>query len=159
MKKIFVLLLFMGLAVSGMQLISYAQQDTLGGNNDTAAAQAPVADDNAAEADEAGAEGAAPAAAQQTKVSGHQLLKKYFIEGGVPFMTPILIILILGLALAIERIITLNLATVNTKKILANIENELSSGNVEKAKEICKSTRGPVASIFLPGIIPGFRRH
>ena len=45
-----------------------------------------------------------------------QELKKRFIEGGPGFMGIVLICLILGLAISIERIIFLNLATTNSKK-------------------------------------------
>jgi len=82
----------------------------------------------------------------------HQVLKDKFIEGGVGWMTPILLCLIFGLALVIERILYLNLATTNTSKLLVGIEDALKSGNVEKAKELCRSTRGPVASIFYQGL-------
>lgn len=83
---------------------------------------------------------------------GHQLIKKYFIEGGPLWMTPILICFIIGLAICIERIIMLNLATINAKKLLEQIDSALQSGNVEQAKEVTKSTRGPVASIFYQGL-------
>jgi biopolymer transport protein ExbB len=81
-----------------------------------------------------------------------QTIKKYFIDGGPMFMSFVLIALILGLALCIERIIYLNLATTNTKKLLEDIEAALASGGVEEAKEICRNTRGPVASIFYQGL-------
>jgi biopolymer transport protein ExbB len=81
-----------------------------------------------------------------------QTIKKYFIDGGPMFMSFVLIALILGLALCIERIIYLNLATTNTKKLLEDIEAALSSGGVEEAKEVCRNTRGPVASIFYQGL-------
>ena len=68
------------------------------------------------------------------------------------FMSFVLIALILGLALCIERIIYLNLATTNTKKLLESIEAALASGGVEEAKEVCRNTRGPVASIFYQGL-------
>jgi len=84
--------------------------------------------------------------------SFHQVLKQKFIEGGAGWMTPILICLILGLALVIERILYLNLATTNTKKLLVDIEKTLNSKGVEEAKEICRNTRGPVASIFYQGL-------
>lgn len=61
-------------------------------------------------------------------------------------------VLIIGLAIVIERIIYLNLATTNTKKLLQNIENALNDGGVEAAKEVCRNTRGPVASIFYQGL-------
>jgi biopolymer transport protein ExbB len=60
--------------------------------------------------------------------------------------------LILGLAIAIERIIYLNMATTNTKKLVSNVEEALSSGGVEAAKEVCRNTKGPVASIFYQGL-------
>ncbi|MAJ06415.1 MAG: flagellar motor protein MotA [Crocinitomicaceae bacterium] len=87
---------------------------------------------------------------EETSVS--QSLKLKFIEGGPLFMSFVLIALILGLALSIERIIYLNLATTNTKKLLEDIETALSNGGEEQAKEVCRNTRGPVASIFLQGL-------
>ena len=81
-----------------------------------------------------------------------QTIKKYFIDGGPMFMSFVLIALILGLALCIERIIYLNLATTNTKKLLEEIESALASGGLEEAKEVCRNTRGPVASIFYQGL-------
>ncbi len=81
-----------------------------------------------------------------------QEIKKKFIDGGPLFMSFVLIALILGLALSIERIIYLNLATTNTEKLLQDIESAMSNGGVESAKEICRNTRGPVASIFLQGL-------
>jgi biopolymer transport protein ExbB len=63
-----------------------------------------------------------------------------------------LVALILGLAIAIERIIYLNMATTNTKKLLTNVDEALSSGGVEAAKEVCRNTKGPVASIFYQGL-------
>lgn len=84
--------------------------------------------------------------------SFHQIIKEKYIEGGVEWMTPVLICLILGLAIAIERIIYLNLATTNTEKLLNKIEEALKTGGVEAAKEVCRNTRGPVASIFYQGL-------
>jgi biopolymer transport protein ExbB len=60
--------------------------------------------------------------------------------------------LILGLALSIERIIYLSLATTNSEKLLASIEDGLNSGGVDAAKEVCKNTKGPIASIFYQGL-------
>jgi biopolymer transport protein ExbB len=82
----------------------------------------------------------------------HKEIKRLFIEGGAGFMGVILLCLILGLAIAIERIIYLNLATTNTDKLLAKIESALNEGGVDAAKEICRNTRGPVASIFYQGL-------
>ena len=82
----------------------------------------------------------------------HQELKKRFIEGGPGFMGIVLLCLILGLAIAIERIIFLNLSTTNTKKLTSSVEDALASGGVEAAKEVCRNTKGPVASIFYQGL-------
>ena len=84
--------------------------------------------------------------------SFHQILKEKFIEGGAGFMGVVLITLILGLALAIERIIYLNLATTNTDKLLGEIEDAMQAKGVEGAKEVCRNTPGPVASIFYQGL-------
>ena len=82
----------------------------------------------------------------------HQVLKDYFIQGGAGFMAIVLLALIFGLAIAIERIIYLNLATTNTQKLLNKIESALESKGIDAAKDVCKNTRGPVASIFFQGL-------
>jgi biopolymer transport protein ExbB len=84
--------------------------------------------------------------------SGYQVLKKYFIDGDWRFMSFVLVCLILGLAFCIERIITLNIATTNTDKLLARIDEHLKSGDVQGAMEVCKSTQGPTASILYEGL-------
>mgnify|MGYP002624079447 CR=1 FL=1 len=97
----------------------------------------------------------APAFAQETEetVSFHQVLKTYFIDGGPGFMALVAMALVLGVAFVVERIIYLNLSEVNTKKLINNVEDALESGNVEEALEICKKTRGPIASIFTQALI------
>lgn len=84
--------------------------------------------------------------------SFHQVIKQKFIEGGPGFMGIVLLCLILGLALAIERIIYLNLATTDTDKLLEGVEHAMQNGGVEAAKEVCRNTKGPVASIFYQGL-------
>jgi len=80
------------------------------------------------------------------------VFKDKFVQGDVVWMSPILIVLIIGLAICIERIIYLNLATVNTSKLLKKVSEALEGeGGVEAAKEVCRNTRGPVASIFYQG--------
>ncbi len=83
----------------------------------------------------------------------HQILKKRFVEGGPTFMGIVLITLILGLAIAIERIIYLYLADTNTRKLLEKVEKAMEEGGVEKALEVLKNERGPVASIFYQGLL------
>ncbi|TYB78460.1 MotA/TolQ/ExbB proton channel family protein [Bizionia myxarmorum] len=90
--------------------------------------------------------------AAEESLGFHQELKKRFIEGGPGFMGIVLLCLILGLAIAIERIIFLNLSSTNTKKLTQDVEDALQSGGVEAAKEVCRNTKGPVASIFYQGL-------
>src|SRR5690606_25337491 len=82
----------------------------------------------------------------------HQELKERFIEGGPGFMGVILLTLILGLAIAIERIIYLNMSTTNTQKLAEDVESALNSGGIEAAKDVARNTRGPVASIYYQGL-------
>ncbi len=82
----------------------------------------------------------------------HQAAKDYFIQGGAGFMASILMCLIFGLAIAIERTLYLNLSATNTKKLLNQVESALESKGINEAKEICANTRGPVASIFYQGL-------
>ena len=131
---------FMFLAVIGLTAIS-AQY---------AAAQDAEA---ASETTVAAAETVDPFNAPAEEVPFHQALKTKFIEGGAGFMSLVIICLILGLALCIERILYLSLSKTNTKKLLAAIEEALQNGGVEAAKEVCRNTRGPVASIFYQGLL------
>ncbi len=94
----------------------------------------------------------APTFAQEASQSFHQIIKQKFIEGGPEFMGVVLLCLILGLALVIERIIYLNMATTNTDKLLKKVKEALDSNGLEGAKEVCRNTSGPVASIFYQGL-------
>tara|TARA_B110000467_G_scaffold159284_1_gene176702 strand:+ start:389 stop:1222 length:834 start_codon:yes stop_codon:yes gene_type:complete len=84
----------------------------------------------------------------------HQILKTKFIEGGAGFMGIVLLTLILGLALCLERIIYLHAAgSTNNDDLLESINGVINQADgIEKAKEICRNTRGPVASIFYQGL-------
>lgn len=97
-------------------------------------------------------EGDQTAAASTDKRSFQQVIKRYFLDGGPGFMGIVLVCLILGLAIVIERIIYLNLADTNTKELTSKIENALSSGGVTEAKEVARNTSGPVASIYYQGL-------
>ena len=111
---------------------------------DTTAAAAAVVEEEPVVAEEEGLPDAPPPL--------HQQVKGKFIEGNAMFMSFVLLCLIFGLALAIERIIYLNLATTNTDKLLSKLEAALSEGGIEAAKEVCRNTRGPIASIFYQGL-------
>ena len=97
----------------------------------------------------------AAAAAAETQVAGesmHHILMQKFLEGGWGWMLPILLCLVIGLAVAIERILFLSLSTINSKKLIANVEEALKKGGIEAAKEVCRNTRGPIASIYYQGL-------
>lgn len=143
MRKLFGFVALLGMLTFGATS-TYAQNEAA--KKDTSAATEKV---DTAKAVVAPAATAAPA---EQEITTRQQIKMKFIEGGVMWMTPILLCLIIGLALAIERIIYLNLATTNTKKLLTRIEDALQSGGVEAAKEVCRNTKGPVASIFFQGL-------
>ena len=83
----------------------------------------------------------------------HFALMKKFLEGGWEWMLPVLVCLILGLAIAIERILYMTFAQINTKRFVANVERILNEEGVEAAKEYCRNTRGPIASIYYQGLM------
>lgn len=93
------------------------------------------------------------AATPEASTNYRQVIKEKFIEGDPAFMSPVLICLVIGLAIAIERIISLNLATTNTTKLIKKIENALEDGGDAAALEVTKASRGPVASIFTQGLM------
>ena len=83
----------------------------------------------------------------------HKELKTKFIEGDAGFMALPAIALVIGLAFCIERIVYLSLAEVNAKKLMGKLEAALEKGDVEGAKNVCRNTRGPVASICYQGLM------
>ena len=108
---------------------------------DSAVAEAPVAE-----------EPETIAAPEEETKSFHQMLKEKYIQGGAGWMTPVLLCLIFGMALVIERILYLNMANTNVQKLLEGIEGYVQKGDYKGAKDLCRDTRGPVASIFYQGL-------
>lgn len=148
MKKVFAILSILAIISFGSTVNVSAQEvasqtDQAAVNNDTASA---MVTDTAQAVEEV----QAPAPAEGGGI--HKALKQKFIEGGPAWMAPIALCLIIGLALCIERIIYLSLSSTDTKKLLADIDEAWSKGGVEAAKEVCRNTRGPVASIFYQGL-------
>ena len=162
MKKALSLLAIVALSLGTVN--AYAQEDmaTEEVAVDSAASETmdsadAVVDSAAATTDSAATEEAAPAEeAPVEEVPAEkgftQILKEKFIEGGAFFMSFVLLALVLGLALVIERIIYLTFAQTNTEKLLEEVEGALNNGGVEAAKEVCRNTRGPVATIFFEGL-------
>lgn len=144
MKKIvalFSMVLFMTIGTIGL----FAQEagaaaDSGAQTTETVNTEAPAAPADAA---------AAPA---EEGESFHQAVKRYFVEGGPEFMALVVICMILGLAIAIERIIFLNLSSTNSEKLIFQVESALRSGGVKSAQDVCRNTAGPVAGIFLEGL-------
>ncbi len=139
MKKILLMLVATG-------VIAFGTANVLAQDTDTTSAPQTELTDEAAQAQ---------ALMAETGVEGepiHQVLKQKFLEGGAAWMAPILLCLVLGLAIAIERIIYLNLASTNSKKLISNVSEALNTKGVDEAKELCRNTRGPVASIFYQGL-------
>ena len=118
-----------------------------------AAGTEQIAEDDATVAEEAAVAVVEEAAEEDGGlVALHKALKTKFIEGGAGFMAATLLCLVFGLALCIERIIYLSLAKTNTKKLLEDVEAALNSKGIEAALDVCRNTRGPVASIFYQGL-------
>jgi len=140
--------LFNVLAITGC--LMFAGSYVVKAQDSTAATEATQPAEPAASTQNAVSDAATEVAPAEQ--SFHQVLKQKYIEGDVLWMTPVLICLILGMAFVIERVIYLNLATTNTDKLLVSIESALSNGGVDAAKEVCRNTRGPVASIFYQGL-------
>ncbi len=144
MKKLISLVAIMGVIFLGSSQISFAQ----GAQKDsskTETVDSAKADTSATVTTPAGEEVVA-------QKSFHQVLKEKFIEGGAGWMTPILICLVLGLALVIERLTYLSMSRTNTEKLIAKIEESIKANDIEGAKDICRNTRGPVASVFYQGL-------
>ena len=147
MKKLVAFFAVMGMLTFGLTQSVMAQEE--------AAASTEVVDsaavDSAAVEEVAVAE--EPAVVEEEQTSLHKELKTKFIEGDAGFMSLVAIALVIGLAFCIERIIYLSLAEVNTKKLMAKVEEALAKGDVEGAKTVCRNTRGPVASICYQGLM------
>jgi biopolymer transport protein ExbB len=156
MKKLFALITFAAV-LNFSYLPTAVAQDTQETTTEAAGEYDPNATEESTseattEADEPASSAASTEVADEAPAGFHQTLKKKFIEGGAGFMGVVLLVLILGLALCIERIIYLSLATGNSSKLLGDIESSLKSGGVEAAKDVCRNTKGPVASIFYQGL-------
>ena len=83
----------------------------------------------------------------------HKELKSKFIEGSAGFMSLVALALVIGLAFCIERIIYLTLSEINAKKFMETICRKIEEDDIEGAKDICRNTRGPVASICYQGLL------
>ena len=148
MKKLFAFVAVFGMLFIGASVNAFAQDEP----QDTQEAQDTTAVEQVIEEPAAIVEEDLEPVAEEGGSELHKNIKIKFVEGGAQFMGAVLLTLILGLAIAIERIIYLNLATTNTDKLLKSIEDALEKDGIDAAKEVCRNTRGPVASIFYQGL-------
>ena len=140
--------LFLVLAVAAMTFSTAIAQEAATAN----AEQTATEQVEAVEATEAVEAVEAVEADEIEGESMHRVLMQKFLEGGWGWMLPILIVLVLGLAIAIERILYLGISSINTKKFVASVEAALNEGGIEAAKEVCRNTKGPIASIYYQGL-------
>ncbi|SFT62624.1 biopolymer transport protein ExbB [Lishizhenia tianjinensis] len=136
------------LAEEGDSTTTQAVETTAMTEADSSETASPVAE--ATETETAPAEAAT--AEEKAPLNFTGTLKQKFIEGDPFWMSFVLICLVIGMALCIERIVYLNLASINTNKFLEDVEAALAKGGVAEAKELCRNTRGPIASIFYQGL-------
>ncbi len=153
MKKLLSLILFLSFLTLGNN--TFAQEEVIQDSVESVSDTSAVVEENlTSEVVETTEEEEEIIFEEEESKGFHQAIKEQFIQGGWQFMGIVLLCLILGLAVSIERIITLNLATTDTKKLLSDVDDALKNkGGVNAAKEICKNTRGPVASIFTQGLM------
>ncbi|MDE6712060.1 MAG: MotA/TolQ/ExbB proton channel family protein [Alistipes sp.] len=139
MKKLFMIL---SVALFSLGTVNAFAQEAAAAveETETVAAEAPDAE---------------AAVIAETEIAGesmHHILMQKFLEGGWGWMLPVLLCLVIGLAVAIERILFLSLSTINSKKLVEAVEEALKNGGIEAAKEVCRNTRGPIASIYYQGL-------
>ena len=143
--KRFIMLLTIAACLWAVMPMTYAQDVQQRDTTETVVADTLAADSAMAQidADLGGAD-------EDADLQGgglHKQLKRKFIEGSAGFMSLVALALVLGLAFCIERIVYLTLSEVNTKKLLKDVDSRLEQNDVEGAKDLCRNTRGPVASI------------
>ncbi len=153
MKKIISLFALISLFAFGMNSVSFAEEvDSASMTTEATMEDTSMAAEPALVEEKTKPETETDEAPTKKTVGIIQQVKQYFIDGGPAFMSLVFLVFLLGLALSIERIIYLNMSTTNNHKLLAEIDEAMQSGGVEAAKEVCRNTRGPVASIFYQGL-------
>lgn len=144
MKKLLLLLLTAILSFATLPNVSYAAPDdsTVVATDSGSTTTTPATDELPT----------TDAPVQEETLTAHQQVKKYFIDGGWQFMALVLVTMILGLAVAIERVIMLSLATTNTKKLMNQIKQHISSKDINGAIALCQNTPGPTAEVLGEGL-------
>ena len=75
-----------------------------------------------------------------------------FNDGGWA-MYPLLVLLIIGFAVAMERLYNLWRAKINAEEFFQHLEEAIKSGGPDKAAQLCSETPGPVASVIHAGLL------
>ena len=163
MRKIVISLLLAGLWAVPVSM--EAQQTNRGTAPVSADSAAVVADSATTVADSTAVVADSAMAAIDAELTGmdgqaeteggglHKQLKRKFMEGSAGFMSLVALALVLGLAFCIERLVYLTLSEINARKLMADVDARLEQGDVEGAKDLCRDTRGPVASICYQGLL------
>lgn len=152
MKKVFAIIALMGVFTLGMTQTAFAQDEAA--VDSAATEQVDSAATDSAVADTAAAAATDEAPAPQVEEAGmYKMLKVKFIEGSALWMSPVAIVMIVGLAFCIERIIYLTLSDVNVKKMMDDVDAKVMADDIEGAKELVRNTRGPIASIYYQGLM------
>lgn len=162
MKKIILLMMFLGMVAvwhtdNGMMAAPADKQAKAAAVDttavaDTSAVEALDADSAMAAADSYMDNSDESMTAEEDGGMQHALKRK-FIEGNAGFMSLVALALVLGLAFCIERIIYLSLSEINAKKFMADVDSKIQAKDIEGAKDLCRDTRGPVASICYQGLV------
>ena len=154
MKKVIACFAIFATTLLACPLGSVAQNKTTTQQQTNVAATVSKDAQNSDALDELEAESNVPQAqkASADNMGFHQLLKQKFIDGNAGFMSLVALALVIGLAFCIERIIYLSLSEINAKKFMNDLDNSIMQGDIEGAKELCRNTRGPVASICFQGL-------
>ena len=75
-----------------------------------------------------------------------------FNDGGWA-MYPLLVLLIIGFAVAMERLYNLWRAKINAEEFFRHLEEAIKNGGPDKAAQLCSETPGPVASVIHAGLL------
>lgn len=79
-------------------------------------------------------------------------MRELFEKGG-PFMWPLLVSLVFGVAMVLERLWNLTWARRRTKDFLKNVQIALDEGGPEQAVRVCEESVGPVPSGFRAALV------
>lgn len=150
-KRFFLIAAILVMTTANVLAVDAVKTDSSAVAADTTAIDTAVVDEALlSDGEESALDSAMVAGAQG---GAYTQLKTKFVEGGAGFMSLVALALVIGLAICIERIIYLSLSEIDAKKFMADLEKKLKGEGVESAKELCRDTRGPVASICYQGLL------